>query len=88
VAEEVIRRFDEVAPTLYDEEDRRRGSIEAEDRQGTRRTFPLLSISIGIATTQARPFGHRAEAVEVATELKNFAKREAGSSIAMDRRRA
>jgi diguanylate cyclase (GGDEF)-like protein len=88
VADEVIRQFDALAPTLYDEEDRRRGSIESEDRQGHPRTFPLLSISIGIATTRVRRFAHRAEAVEIATELKNFAKREAGSSFAQDRRRA
>ncbi len=88
VAVEVIRRFDDVAPDLYDEDDRRRGGIRGEDRQGNVRTFPLLSISIGIATTEARPYEHRAEAVEVATDLKNYAKREAGSSFAMDRRRA
>ena len=88
VAEEVIRGFDDLAPTLYDEPDRARGAIEAEDRRGTRQTFPLLSISIGIATTEARRFAHRAEAVEVATELKNYAKREGRSSYAIDRRRA
>jgi diguanylate cyclase (GGDEF)-like protein len=88
VAREVIARFDALAPTLYDEEDRRRGGIEAEDRQGKVRAFPVLSISIGIATTDARAFAHRAEAVGIATELKNFAKRQAGSSFAVDRRRA
>ncbi|MGZ4130975.1 MAG: GGDEF domain-containing response regulator [Actinomycetota bacterium] len=88
VAREVIARFDRLSPTLYDEEDRRRGAVEAEDRQGRLRRFPLLSVSIGIATTESRTFGHRAEAVEIATELKNFAKREPGSSYAVDRRRA
>jgi diguanylate cyclase (GGDEF)-like protein len=88
VAREVIRRFDALVPTLYEEEDRARGGIEAEDRLGNRRWFPLLTISIGVATTQAHPFAHRAEAVGIATELKNFAKRDAASSYAMDRRRA
>ncbi len=88
VAEELIRRFDELAPTLYDQDDRLRGAVQAEDRQGNLRTFPLVSVSIGIASTDARPFAHRAEAVGVATELKNYAKREAGSSYAIDRRRA
>jgi diguanylate cyclase (GGDEF)-like protein len=88
VAEEVIARFDRLAPGLYDEEDRLRGGIEAEDRQGKVRSFPLLAISIGIATTEARSFGHRAEAVGIATELKNFAKRDPRSSFAVDRRRS
>jgi diguanylate cyclase (GGDEF)-like protein len=87
-AREVIRRFDALVPSLYDEADRLRGGIDAEDRQGNVRRFPLLSISIGIATTEARGFAHRADAVGVATELKNFAKRQAGSSLAVDRRRA
>jgi diguanylate cyclase (GGDEF)-like protein len=88
VAQQVIRRFDALSPALYEEEDRARGHIEAEDRQGNLRRFPLLSISIGIASTTARDFGHRAEAVGVATELKNFAKRDPHSSYATDRRRA
>jgi diguanylate cyclase (GGDEF)-like protein len=88
VAREVIARFDRLSPTFYDEEDRLRGAVEAEDRQGRLQRFPLLSVSIGIATTESRTFGHRAEAVEIATELKNFAKREPGSSYAVDRRRA
>jgi len=88
VAREVIRRFDALSPSLYDEDDRARGHIEAEDRQGTPRRYPLLTISVGIASTVAHEFGHRAEAVGIATELKNFAKREPKSSYALDRRRA
>jgi diguanylate cyclase (GGDEF)-like protein len=85
-AHEVIARFDAAAPSLYDPEEAARGFIEAEDRQGQRQRFPLLSISIGIATTAIRQFGHRAEVVQIATELKNFAKRTPGSSFAVDRR--
>jgi diguanylate cyclase (GGDEF)-like protein len=88
VAREVIAQFDAVAPSLYDDHDRSRGGIDAEDRLGSVRRFPLLTISIGIASTDARPFAHRAEAVGIATDLKNFAKREPASSYAMDRRRA
>ncbi len=88
VAEEIIRRFDRLAPTLYDPEDAARGYVDAEDRKGNRQRFPLLSVSIGIATTDARDFAHRAEAVAVATELKNHAKRTPGSSYALDRRGA
>ena len=86
IAEEVIRRFDVLAPSLYDSEDAARGYVEAEDRQGNRQRFPLLSVSIGIATTDARSFAHRAEVVQVATELKNYAKRATESSYEIDRR--
>jgi len=86
IAEEVIRGFDELAPTLYEPEDAARGFVEAEDRQGNRQRFPLLSVSIGIATTAGRRFSHRAEAVQVATELKNYTKRSPGSAYTLDRR--
>ena len=39
-----------------------------------------------IATTIVRRFAHYGEAVSVATEMKQFAKRESGSSYAVDRR--
>jgi hypothetical protein len=41
---------------------------------------------VGIATTQVRAFAHYGEAVAVATEMKQFAKREPRSSYAVDRR--
>jgi hypothetical protein len=56
------------------------------DRQGNLRTFPLLTISIGVATTAHRTFSHYAEVVTVATEMKQYAKREPRSSYAVDRR--
>ncbi len=86
IAEEVMARFDRAAPSFYDADDAARGYIESEDRAGVFQRFPLLSISIGTATTAARRFAHRAEAVAVATELKNFAKRTPGSTTAVDRR--
>jgi hypothetical protein len=39
-----------------------------------------------VASTLQRAFAHYGEAVAVATEMKQFAKREPGSSYAIDRR--
>jgi diguanylate cyclase (GGDEF)-like protein len=90
VAERLSRaiadRFDLEAPSFYDQADRDRGAIEVVDRRGEVRRFPLLSISIGAATTDRRHFSHPGEAVTVATELKEYAKQIAGSSWAIDRR--
>ena len=82
----LIETFDREAPQLYDIRDRERGFVEVTNRQGEAQRFPLLSLSIGIATTDHRTFGHQAEAVAIATELKAFAKRTPGSSLAIDRR--
>jgi diguanylate cyclase (GGDEF)-like protein len=86
VAERVIASFDGEAPKLYDDEDRERGFIEVKNRRGELQQFPVLSISLGIATTAKRKFNHYAEAVAIATEMKSFTKATPGSSWAMDRR--
>ena len=63
-----------------------RGFVRMEDRKGVMQDIPLVAISIGIASTAKRHFAHYGEAVAVATEMKSFAKRESGSSYAVDRR--
>jgi diguanylate cyclase (GGDEF)-like protein len=86
VAQAIVERFDQEAPARYDEVDRAQGFIEVTNRRGELQRFPLLSVSIGIASTEMRRFLHYAEAVAVATEMKSFTKAAAGSSWAIDRR--
>jgi diguanylate cyclase (GGDEF)-like protein len=88
LAEKLVERFDQHVPLLYDRIDAERGYVELEDRQGSLQSFPLLAVSIGVATTEKRHFSHFGEAVAVATEMKQVAKREPGSSFAVDRRTA
>jgi diguanylate cyclase (GGDEF)-like protein len=82
----IIERCEREIPLLYEEDDRGRGFIEVENRQGRIEQFPPLSMSIGVATTERRRFSHPGEVVGVATELKEFAKRSPGSGFAFDRR--
>ena len=88
VAKTLCERFDEQALSLYDAADAARGNIEVRDRQGNLKSFPLLTLSVGVATTDNRRFSHFGEAVAVATEMKQFAKSQTGSSFAVDRRAA
>jgi hypothetical protein len=46
----------------------------------------LVSVSVGIATSERRHFDDYREVVVVATEMKGVAKGEVGSAIAVDRR--
>src|SRR6266545_3347730 len=62
------------------------GTIVVEDRQGQPRSFPLVSVSVGIASTDRRRFDDHRELVATATELKNLAKRQPRSAWAVDRR--
>ena len=84
LAEAVIARFDQAIPAVYDEIDRSQGYIETLNRRGELQRFPLVGVSIGIATTERRTYSHYAEAVTVATEMKTFTKKTAGSSWAVD----
>ncbi len=86
VAKRICERFDEARVDFYESEDLERGSVRVEDRKGVLQDVPLVAISVGIAMTSKRRFAHYGEAVAVATEMKSFAKREAGSSFAVDRR--
>ena len=86
VAETLCQRFDRKVPELYDAADLEQGFVEVPDRQGTLRKFPLLSLSVGVATTKNRRFMHYGEAVAVATEMKQVAKRQPGSAFVVDSR--
>jgi diguanylate cyclase (GGDEF)-like protein len=86
IAEEIVDRFDREARRLYEPRDAARGYIEIENRMGELQRFATVSISIGIATTSTRSFTHYAEATAVASEMKSFTKKSAGSSWAVDRR--
>jgi diguanylate cyclase (GGDEF)-like protein len=86
VAKRICERFDEARVDFYEPEDLERGYVRIEDRKGVLQDVPLVAVSIGIASTSKRQFAHYGEAVAVATEMKSFAKRESGSSYAVDRR--
>jgi diguanylate cyclase (GGDEF)-like protein len=86
VAKRIVERFDGEIGDFYEKEDLERGHVEVEDRKGVLQKLPLVGVSVGIATTQVRGFAHYGEAVAVATEMKQFAKREPRSSFAVDRR--
>ncbi|HLB62518.1 MAG TPA: response regulator [Actinomycetota bacterium] len=86
VAKRICERFEQAKADFYEPEDIERGFVRIEDRKGVLQEIPLVAISIGIATTARRDFAHYGEAVAVATEMKQFAKRDAGSSYAVDRR--
>jgi len=86
IAKRICERFDEARAEFYEAEDLDRGFVRMEDRKGVLQDIPLVAISIGIASTSKRQFAHYGEAVAVATEMKSFAKRDGGSSYAVDRR--
>ena len=86
VAQRIVQDFDEMILGLYDEDDRTNGYVEVTNRRGDPQRFPLLTLSIGIASTEKRTFRHYAEAVTVAMEMKQYTKETGASSWSIDRR--
>ncbi len=83
---EVIARFDDGILDLYDTADALRGYIEVIDRRGERYAFPVVSLSLGVASTEVRDISTQWEASAIAVEMKEFAKKQPGSTYRIDRR--
>lgn len=85
-AADILESWDATVGAIYDPDDVARGYIEVLDRRDQLHRFPLMTISIGIATNLRKEIDTVGEAVTVATEMKGLAKRNVRSSYAMDRR--
>jgi diguanylate cyclase (GGDEF)-like protein len=81
----VIESFDARILSLYDPEDAGAGMIELEDRQGQLRRFPIVSISLGIASNAQRRFRDHSEVVATTVTLLGRAKRRDGSAYVLDK---
>ena len=87
IAGRTIALWDERVPALYDPADLDRGFIRVRDRQKRTSKYPVMTISIGIASSARRKFETHLEAADIAGELKQAAKRDPVSSYAVDRRK-
>ena len=81
-----IRMFDDGVLDFYDTADALQGFIEVTDRRGERHAYPISSISVGVATNMRRKITSEWEASAVASEMKEYTKRQPGSSYQIDRR--
>ena len=84
--DEVVVTFDDGILEHYDTADALQGYIEVTDRRGERHAFPICSLSMGVATTQNKALASEWEASSVASEMKEVAKRTAGTNYQVDRR--
>lgn len=82
----MVETFDLLAPLQYNAADQRAGYYLGKDRRGQLHRVPLMTLSIGIATTERRHFASAADVSRLASEMKSFAKTLPGSVFAFDRR--
>jgi len=87
VCKAVIDEFTKKIPEYYSAEDLARGSIEAVDRYGVERVFPLMTISIAVVICSLGEYDSAVKIAKTAAEIKDFAKGEAGSNYFFDRRK-
>jgi DNA-binding response OmpR family regulator len=78
VCQRVIESFDRIIPLYYDRKDRAHGFIEAEDRFGERRRFPLMSVSVVAVMPEPGEVDH-SRLSRLAADLKKRAKAIPGS---------
>jgi GGDEF domain-containing protein len=83
----IIDSFDKMIPSLYDPEDRQRGCIQGETRQGEKVSFPIMTLAIAVVTSQIRRLQNNIQVGEIAAELKRYAKSFPRSIFVVDRRR-
>jgi len=86
ICNSIIESFDKMIPDFYDTEDRDRGYIQGKTRQGEEIEFPIMTISIAVASSRDHKFINTIEVGEVAAELKEYAKSVRGSNFVTDRR--
>lgn len=87
LSQEIINIFRQIVITFYDTDDRLRGFIDSVDREGVRKKFPIMGLSIGIVTNQYRNFTHYGEMAEIASEMKKYAKLSGGGCYKIDKRK-
>ncbi|HAM51737.1 MAG TPA: hypothetical protein DCP92_14030 [Nitrospiraceae bacterium] len=83
----IIRRFDETIVDFYDPQDFHRGYIIGRNRQGQTMSFPIMTLSIAVVTSQHYNLIDPVQVGELAAELKEYAKSLPGSVCVADRRK-
>jgi GGDEF domain-containing protein len=86
VCELIVETFELFTPYQYSEADRRAGYYFGKDRRGQLHRVPLMSLSIGVATTERRRYTAATQISRLASEMKTYAKAQPGSLFAVDRR--
>ncbi len=87
ICKKIIKDFEEIIPSFYDEEDRERGYILVKNRKGEILQVPFLKIYIGVVTNENYEFTSSGQIFQIATELRDYAKKFEKSMYIKERRR-
>jgi len=82
-----IDAFDRMVLDFYDLEDREKGYIQGETRQGQKVSFPIMTLAIAVVTNQYYRLKSHIQIGEIAAELKTYAKSFSHSMLVVNRRK-
>ena len=86
ICETIIDEFEKLLPEFHTEEECEAGYYRSRDRNNSNKKFNLLSLSIGVVSTEVHSVTSPAEISSLATDLKKQAKEITGSVVIRDRR--
>ncbi|SEA53758.1 diguanylate cyclase (GGDEF) domain-containing protein [Desulfuromusa kysingii] len=87
LAQKIIDGFTAVVPSFYNAEDRETGSFAGEDRYGVKRTFPLMTISIAVISSDRYEYPSRLAISQDCARVKEYLKIQEGSNYMLERRK-
>ncbi len=87
ISRHIIDEFDKGALVLLGEDEIRRGHFEIKNRKGEVIKVPLMSLTVALVINDGHRLKHFAEISDIASELKKFGKRMAGSVVIRERRK-
>lgn len=83
----IIKSFDSIVQSLYEDEDRKKGYIISKDRLGKNQSFPIMTVSIAVVKNDKGKYLHYGEVSEVASQIKNHLKRLPKSNYMINQRK-
>jgi DNA-binding response OmpR family regulator len=83
-AERVCQQFDHISNRFYPRGDIERGYLISTGRGGIRRRVPLISIAIGIVSSNSRRFQSHVDVLTTSRDYRYLAKKQSGSSWVSD----
>jgi DNA-binding response OmpR family regulator len=81
----LCRQFETVSPNFYSDKDRKQGYMTSVITDNISQRVPLLSVSVGIASTETQPFERFTSLFNTAQQMKNLARMKPGCSWQGDR---
>ncbi|HEY9790246.1 MAG TPA: response regulator [Candidatus Obscuribacterales bacterium] len=84
LAERICHQFDDISKRFYPPEDVKRGYLISTGRGGIRRRIPLISIAVGIISSNTKRFQSYVDVLTTARDFRYMAKLSPGSNWAGD----